>query len=163
MSGVAVLVGDGNGNGGQGEGGIRGLTAIPSNMKKTIQNIREITGKQHSDDDIYAVLKECSMDPNETAQKLLYLGMYPYKFTIFLGFSVYVCLHQGFCGSGCLLFWCIRVLCLCFFVVGVGFFFGFMGFWVGGFFWVLCFIVKVVCLVEEKKRGKLDLFFGEHS
>lgn len=76
MSGVAVLVGDGNGNGGQGEGGIRGLTAIPSNMKKTIQNIREITGKQHSDDDIYAVLKECSMDPNETAQKLLYLDTF---------------------------------------------------------------------------------------
>lgn len=94
MSGEALLAGgDGNGNGGQGEGGIRGLTAIPSNMKKTIQNIREITGKQHSDDDIYAVLKECSMDPNETAQKLLYLGMYAYKFAIFLGFSVYVSLH----------------------------------------------------------------------
>lgn len=54
--------------------------------------------------------------------------------------------------------------CVCVFLWWVWvFFFGFMGFWVGGFFWVLCFIVKVVCLVEEKKRGKLDLFFGEHS
>ncbi|KAK8968777.1 hypothetical protein KSP40_PGU018369 [Platanthera guangdongensis] len=45
--------------------------SIPNNMKKTIQNIKEITGK-HSDDEIYAMLKECSMDPNETVQKLLF-------------------------------------------------------------------------------------------
>ncbi|XP_054818609.1 GBF-interacting protein 1-like isoform X2 [Prosopis cineraria] len=49
---------------------------IPSNVRKIIQDIREITGKQHSDDEIYAVLKECSMDPNETAQKLLYLDTF---------------------------------------------------------------------------------------
>ncbi|KAJ8564435.1 hypothetical protein K7X08_000895 [Anisodus acutangulus] len=45
--------------------------SIPSSMRKTIQNIKEITGN-HSDDEIYAMLKECSMDPNETAQKLLF-------------------------------------------------------------------------------------------
>lgn len=50
-------------------GGFR-ASAIPSNVKKTIQNIKEITGN-HSDEEIYAMLKECSMDPNETAQKLL--------------------------------------------------------------------------------------------
>lgn len=44
---------------------------IPNNVRKMIQNIKEITGK-HSDDEIYAMLKECSMDPNETAQKLLF-------------------------------------------------------------------------------------------
>ncbi|KAI4306242.1 hypothetical protein L6164_029534 [Bauhinia variegata] len=49
---------------------------IPSNVMKTIQDIREITCKQHSDDEIYAVLKDCSMDPNETAQKLLYLDTF---------------------------------------------------------------------------------------
>ncbi|XP_012081521.1 GBF-interacting protein 1 isoform X2 [Jatropha curcas] len=43
---------------------------IPSNVRKTIQNIKEITGN-HSEDEIYAMLKDCSMDPNETAQKLL--------------------------------------------------------------------------------------------
>lgn len=48
---------------------------IPNNVRKIIQDIREITGKQHTDDEIYAVLRECSMDPNETAQKLLYLGL----------------------------------------------------------------------------------------
>ncbi|XP_024450996.2 GBF-interacting protein 1-like isoform X2 [Populus trichocarpa] len=50
-------------------GGVR--VSIPGNVRKTIQNIKEITGN-HSDEEIYAMLKECSMDPNETAQKLLY-------------------------------------------------------------------------------------------
>ncbi|KAD4179033.1 hypothetical protein R6Q59_022590 [Mikania micrantha] len=44
--------------------------SIPNNVRKTIQNLKEITGN-HSDDEIYAMLKDCSMDPNETAQKLL--------------------------------------------------------------------------------------------
>ncbi|XP_026406419.1 uncharacterized protein LOC113301783 isoform X6 [Papaver somniferum] len=45
--------------------------SIPNTVKKTIQNIKEIAGN-HSDDEIYAMLKECSMDPNETTQRLLY-------------------------------------------------------------------------------------------
>ncbi|PKA50512.1 hypothetical protein AXF42_Ash013727 [Apostasia shenzhenica] len=45
--------------------------SIPSSVRKTIQNIKEIA-KNHSDEEIYAMLKECSMDPNETVQKLLY-------------------------------------------------------------------------------------------
>lgn len=49
-------------------GGVR--VSIPSNVRKTIQNIKEIT-KNHTDEEIYAMLKDCSMDPNETAQKLL--------------------------------------------------------------------------------------------
>nr|DAD23859.1 TPA_asm: hypothetical protein HUJ06_025322 [Nelumbo nucifera] len=44
--------------------------SIPNSVRKTIQNIKEIAGN-HSDEEIYAMLKECSMDPNETAQKLL--------------------------------------------------------------------------------------------
>lgn len=48
--------------------------SIPNSVKKTIQNIKEITGN-HSDEDIYAMLKECSMDPNETTQKLLLQGI----------------------------------------------------------------------------------------
>ncbi|XP_021648944.2 GBF-interacting protein 1-like isoform X2 [Hevea brasiliensis] len=49
-------------------GGVR--VSIPSNVRKMIQNIKEITGN-HSEEEIYAMLKDCSMDPNETAQKLL--------------------------------------------------------------------------------------------
>jgi hypothetical protein len=48
--------------------------SIPNSVKKMIQNIKEITGN-HSDEDIYAMLKECSMDPNETTQKLLLQGI----------------------------------------------------------------------------------------
>ena len=49
--------------------------SIPSSVRKTIDNIKEITGN-HSDDEIYSMLKECSMDPNETAQKLLLQGTF---------------------------------------------------------------------------------------
>ncbi|XP_073098986.1 GBF-interacting protein 1-like isoform X3 [Elaeis guineensis] len=49
-------------------GGFR--VSIPSNVRKTIHNIKEIAGN-HSDEEVYAMLKECSMDPNETAQRLL--------------------------------------------------------------------------------------------
>lgn len=59
-----------------------GGSMIPSNVGKTIHDIKEIAGGKHSDDDIYAMLKECNMDPNDTAQKLLYLGSY-----IFLHFN----------------------------------------------------------------------------
>ncbi|KAG6474750.1 hypothetical protein ZIOFF_068689 [Zingiber officinale] len=52
-------------------GGAR--VSIPSGVRRTIQNIKEIAGN-HTDEEIYAMLKECSMDPNETAQKLLLQG-----------------------------------------------------------------------------------------
>ncbi|XP_057796686.1 GBF-interacting protein 1-like [Salvia miltiorrhiza] len=54
----------------------RTRVAIPSSVKKTIDDIKEITGQNHGDDEIYAMLKECSMDPNETAQKLLLLDAF---------------------------------------------------------------------------------------
>ncbi|MBA0858852.1 hypothetical protein Goshw_001111, partial [Gossypium schwendimanii] len=64
-------------------GGFR-VSSIPSSVRKTIQNIKEITGN-HSEDEIYAMLKECSMDPNETAQRLLLQGTFfslysPFRF-----------------------------------------------------------------------------------
>ncbi|KAG6787196.1 hypothetical protein POTOM_008831 [Populus tomentosa] len=67
-------------------GGVR--VSIPGNVRKTIQNIKEITGN-HSDEEIYAMLKECSMDPNETAQKLLSQGHFSLSLSFFLvGFLV---------------------------------------------------------------------------
>ncbi|KAK4397727.1 GBF-interacting protein 1 [Sesamum angolense] len=50
--------------------------SIPSGVKKTIEDIKEFTGQNHSEDEIYAMLKECSMDPNETTQKLLLLDTF---------------------------------------------------------------------------------------
>ncbi|KAK3008707.1 hypothetical protein RJ639_015256 [Escallonia herrerae] len=55
-------------------GGSRVL--ITSNDRGMIKQIREVTAK-HSDDEIYAMLKECNMDPDAAAQKLLYLGTPP--------------------------------------------------------------------------------------
>lgn len=49
---------------------------LSAGVRKTIQQIKEIVGN-HSDADIYVTLKETNMDPNETAQKLLYQGRSP--------------------------------------------------------------------------------------
>jgi hypothetical protein len=57
-----------------GDGGSR--VSIPADLLQTIQNIREVTGKQHSDEDIFSVFKECFSDPHETTQKLLYLDTF---------------------------------------------------------------------------------------
>lgn len=50
-----------------------GAQILSAGVRKTIQSIKEIVGN-HSDADIYVVLKETNMDPNETAQKLLNQG-----------------------------------------------------------------------------------------
>ncbi|KAL9144902.1 hypothetical protein ABFS82_13G005500 [Erythranthe guttata] len=63
-------------SGGVKGGGSRASAPIPSGVRKTIENIKEITGQNHSEDEIYAMLKECSMDPNETTQKLLLLDTF---------------------------------------------------------------------------------------
>ncbi|WCJ33132.1 hypothetical protein M5689_014510 [Euphorbia peplus] len=63
------------GGGGGGKGGAARVK-IPESVRQTILSIREITGKQHSDEDIYSVLQDCSMDPNDTTQKLLYLDTF---------------------------------------------------------------------------------------
>ncbi|GAB2258491.1 hypothetical protein Droror1_Dr00014651 [Drosera rotundifolia] len=48
--------------------------SIPHNVRKVIQEIKEMTG--HSEEDIYAVFKECNMDFNETIDRLLYLDTF---------------------------------------------------------------------------------------
>ncbi|KAL5735604.1 hypothetical protein ACOSQ2_030392 [Xanthoceras sorbifolium] len=65
----------GVGGGDEDDGGMARVS-IPAHMRPTIQTIRETTGKQHSDEEIYSVLQDCSLDPNETAQKLLYLDTF---------------------------------------------------------------------------------------
>ncbi|TXG68012.1 hypothetical protein EZV62_009287 [Acer yangbiense] len=62
--------------GGYDDDGGMSRVSIPAHIRPTIQTIRETTGKQHSDEEIYSVLLDCSMDPNETAQKLLYLDTF---------------------------------------------------------------------------------------
>ncbi|CAH8348940.1 unnamed protein product [Eruca vesicaria subsp. sativa] len=50
--------------------------SIPADLLETFQSIREYTGKQHSDEDIFSVFKDCLCDPHETAQKLLFLDTF---------------------------------------------------------------------------------------
>jgi hypothetical protein len=47
---------------------------LSARVRKIIQSIKEIVGN-FSDADIYMVLKETTMDPNETVQKLLNQGL----------------------------------------------------------------------------------------
>ena len=48
---------------------------IRTEVQKVIEGIKEIV-KGYSDDDIHAMLQECKMDPDETAQKLLAQGKF---------------------------------------------------------------------------------------
>ncbi|XP_020252036.1 uncharacterized protein LOC109829262 isoform X2 [Asparagus officinalis] len=44
-------------------------SSIPSKMRETVQNLKEIVNC--SEQEIYAMLRECNMDPNEAVQRLL--------------------------------------------------------------------------------------------
>ena len=51
-------------------------TIIPSTARKVIHDLKEIINNTNvSDEEIYSVLRDCNMDPNETVQKLLNQGM----------------------------------------------------------------------------------------
>jgi hypothetical protein len=67
--------------------------SIPAAVRRTIQNIKEIAGN-HTDDEVYAALRECDMDPNETAQKLLHQGNPPYPPTPSRFRSIRFCMRR---------------------------------------------------------------------
>lgn len=52
--------------------------SIDADTRKTIQTIKEITAGNYSEDEIHAMLLECSMNPDEAAQRLLLQGIYIY-------------------------------------------------------------------------------------
>ncbi|KAK3183413.1 hypothetical protein Dsin_030699 [Dipteronia sinensis] len=57
----------GNVQGGGGGGG----SPIPAEAKKIVQNLKEIVGKNFTDAEIYAVLLDCNMDPDDAVNRLL--------------------------------------------------------------------------------------------
>jgi hypothetical protein len=96
------------GGGGTGSGRV----SIPNNVRTTIQNIKEITGN-HSEEDIYAMLKECSMDPNETTNKLLLQGYTHSLFLVVYVISISLAIYCGFFFfSFCLITW---FYCFCYY------------------------------------------------
>lgn len=50
------------------------VSAISSKDRSTVKSIKEVVGN-HSESDIYAVLRETNMDPDEATQKLLNQGV----------------------------------------------------------------------------------------
>lgn len=72
--GVGSMRGGGGGGGGvssvngKGSGGI---SAIPAASRKMVQSLREVVNC--SEQEIYAMLKECNMDPNDAVHRLLSL------------------------------------------------------------------------------------------
>jgi hypothetical protein len=64
---LGVAAGGGGGVGGGGS------VKIPPSAMEVVRSLKEIV--ENSDDEIYATLKECNMDLNETAQRLLNQGV----------------------------------------------------------------------------------------
>lgn len=94
----------GGGGGGRGKGTTtsRLNITIPNEARETIQTIKEITGIQ-SDDEVYAMLRECSMDPNETAQQLLLQGpFFPFA-SFFFPFFLFSLCNQIYVSIYCVL------------------------------------------------------------
>lgn len=55
-----------------------GQATIPAAAKKVVQSLKEIV-KKHSDEEIYAALKDCDMDPNLAVHVLMNQGI-PFLF-----------------------------------------------------------------------------------
>ncbi len=63
---------------------------IPASTRKVVQELMEVVG--NSEEEIYAMLKECNMDPNETAQRLLNQGTFLLSVSRWAGlFRVLMC------------------------------------------------------------------------
>jgi len=60
-----------NNNNGKGNTGISG---IPAASRKMVQSLKEIVSCPEPE--IYAMLKECNMDPNEAVNRLLSQGFF---------------------------------------------------------------------------------------
>ncbi|XVE86241.1 hypothetical protein DITRI_Ditri18aG0019800 [Diplodiscus trichospermus] len=54
-----------------GRGGGNGGGQIPASAKKVVQNLKEAINNKCTDSEIYVVLKDCNMDPNDAIQRLL--------------------------------------------------------------------------------------------
>ncbi|WCJ27321.1 hypothetical protein M5689_009074 [Euphorbia peplus] len=58
-----------SGKGGGGAKGNTGISAIPAGSRKMVQSLKEIVN--YPEPEIYAMLKDCNMDPNEAVGRLL--------------------------------------------------------------------------------------------
>ena len=72
-----------------------GISDIPSGSRKMVQSLKEIVNCC-PEAEIYAVLKDCNMDPNEAVNRLLSQGFSPFFFffILFLSFSGSECVDD---------------------------------------------------------------------
>ena len=108
---------------GDGYGG--GEVAVPVTAKKVVQSVKEIVNCC-SEQEIYAVLKECDMDPNRAVERLLAQG-----------FSL--------CSFRCCCYYCVFLFFRFLKVEHRFFFFSFLIFLPG--FWLLRKLVKMRMLL----------------
>ncbi|KAJ4825492.1 hypothetical protein Tsubulata_037481 [Turnera subulata] len=59
------------GGGGRDGGGVQAAGEIPPGEKKMVQSLREIVGDGCTDEEIYAALADCHMDPSDALNRLL--------------------------------------------------------------------------------------------
>lgn len=80
--------GGGGGGAGAGNGkGSNGLAGIPAASRKMVQSLKEIVSN-FTELEIYAMLKECNMDPNEAVSRLLSQGFFSFNLLcIYIGDS----------------------------------------------------------------------------
>lgn len=67
------MSGRGGGVGGGGSKGGNGISGIPAASRKMVQSLKEIVNN-FPEHEIYAMLRECNMDPNEAVSRLLSQG-----------------------------------------------------------------------------------------
>lgn len=48
---------------------------MPPSAKKLVQNLKEVINKNCTDTEVYAVLLDCNMDPDDAIQRLLSQGL----------------------------------------------------------------------------------------
>jgi hypothetical protein len=68
-------------------GGQKGssLSGIPAASRKMVQSLKEIV-TNIPDNEIYATLKDCNMDPNEAVSRLLSQGFFSLSVSLFFLF-----------------------------------------------------------------------------
>lgn len=86
----------GKGGGSNGGKGSNGISGIPSASRRMVLSLKEIVNNC-TEQEIYAMLKDCNMDPNETVNRLLAQG--PPFFFVFVFCPLSLSLQLQSCSS----------------------------------------------------------------
>lgn len=68
---------------------------IPPGVMELVQHLKEVVDNSCTYSEIYAVLMECNMDPNETVARLLAQGLSSFLF-LYLHFFYFLSIYKRF-------------------------------------------------------------------